>query len=204
MFDIGDVLFVSHTQPDFFQHWERRLGLMPGTLSQFLWHGRDIEAANAGRITAEEYAHRCATRLGVDEGMALALLEDAFSGERLNDELVSYIQTLKPQLQIVALTNNWSFGRRLIDRRGLSRLFDLIVVSAEEGVRKPDPRLYQILLARLGITAAEVVFVDDNAENIEAAGGLGLRGVHFRSTEQAISELNELLQGRTWHTSIPD
>lgn len=192
-FDIGDVLFMAHSQPDFFRRWEQRLCIRPGTLSQLLWHGPDIEAANVGMITAEAYARGCAARLDIDEALALVLLEDAFSGERLNDELVSYIQSLKPRLQIVALTNNWSFGRRLIDRRGITHLFDLIITSAEAGVRKPDPRFYEIMLERLGVTAAAVVFVDDNVENIAAALELGMRTVHFRSTAQAISELDELL-----------
>ena len=162
VFDIGDVLFTPLSQADFYACWEQRLCITRGSLHRDLWHGPDIEATNVGIITAEEYCRRCAARLSIDEGIVLTLIEDAFSGERLNDELVAYIQTLRPYMQIVALTNNWSFGRRLIERRGITKLFDLIVTSAEEGIRKPDPRIYKSMLERLDITPQEAVFVDDN------------------------------------------
>lgn len=198
VFDIGDVLFLSEPQADFFARWEQRLCLTPGTLCRLLWHSPDIEDANVGLISAEEYCRRCAVRLraarlDVDEKIVLSLIEEAFSGEQLNHELVSYIQSLRPHIQIAALTNNWSFGRSLIEWRGITELFDLIITSAEEGIRKPHPGIYQILLERLAIAPEEAVFVDDNRENIEAARHLGLYGIHFRSTGQTISELNALL-----------
>lgn len=193
VFDVGDVLFTPQSQADFLARWEQRLCCAPGSLCKVLWHGPDIEAANVGVITAEEYCRRCAARCHIDERMALSLIEDAFSGERLNDDLVSYIQALKPQTKIIALTNNWSFGRRLIERRGITELFDLIITSADEGVRKPHVRIYEIMLERLDVTPAEVVFVDDNVENVEAARNLGIHSIHFRSTEQTISELDKLL-----------
>ena len=192
-FDIGDVLFTPQPQAEFFARWEQRLCIAPGSLCGVLWHGPDIEEANVGIITAEEYCERCAIRLGINAEMVLALIEDAFSGERLNDELVGYIQTLRPHIQIVALTNNWTFCRRLIERRGITKLFDLIVVSAEEGVKKPHSRIYEIMLKRLDITPVKVAFIDDNAENVEAAGSLGIHSIHFCSTEQTISELDALL-----------
>ncbi|MBV9867984.1 MAG: HAD family phosphatase [Abitibacteriaceae bacterium] len=201
VFDIGDVLFTPHAQSDFLNRWEQRLGIARGELSQLLWYGPDIEAANIGRITAEEYCRRCAPRLGCNAALALALVEDAFSGARLNDELVRYIQTLKPQMQIVALTNNWSFGRRLLEKRGITALLDLIITSAEEGVRKPQSRLYEIMLQRLAIAPAAAVFVDDDAENVAAARTLGIHSIHFHSTQQAIAELNELLSGQ--HSQVP-
>ena len=51
--------------------------------------------------------------------------------------------------------------------------FDGVVVSAFEHVMKPDPRIYEILLERFGLTADECIFIDDRKDNIEAAGKLG-------------------------------
>jgi len=70
--------------------------------------------------------------------------------------------------------------------------FDGIVVSGEEGVIKPDPRIYQILLDRYGITADEAVFIDDNPGNAAAATALGIHGIHFRSPELLRRELEAL------------
>ena len=70
--------------------------------------------------------------------------------------------------------------------------FDGIVVSGEEGVIKPDPRIFRILLERYRIAPEEAVFIDDNPANAAAATALGIHGIHFRSPEALRSELVSL------------
>lgn len=57
--------------------------------------------------------------------------------------------------------------------------FDGTVVSGREGLVKPDPAIYQLLLQRYSIDPARAVFIDDKLENVEAAQRLGLHGIHF-------------------------
>ena len=70
--------------------------------------------------------------------------------------------------------------------------FDGIVVSGEEGIIKPDPRIFRILLERYRIAPEEAVFIDDNRANAVAATTLGIHGIHFRSPEALRSELVSL------------
>jgi 2-haloacid dehalogenase len=70
--------------------------------------------------------------------------------------------------------------------------FDGIVVSGEEGVIKPDARIFRILLERFGIAPGEAVFIDDNPHNAAAAQALGIHGIHFRSPELLRRELETL------------
>ena len=70
--------------------------------------------------------------------------------------------------------------------------FDGIVVSGEEGVIKPDPQIFRILLERYRIEPQEAVFIDDNPANAEAAATLGLHGIHFRSPDHLRRELETL------------
>ena len=70
--------------------------------------------------------------------------------------------------------------------------FDGIVISGEEGVIKPDPRIFRILLDRYKIAPEEAVFIDDNPKNAEAAAALGIHGIHFRSPELLRRELQQL------------
>ncbi len=70
--------------------------------------------------------------------------------------------------------------------------FDGIVVSGEEGVIKPDLRIFRILLERYRIAPEEAVFIDDNPANAEAAAALGIHGIHFRSPELLRRELESL------------
>ena len=75
------------------------------------------------------------------------------------------------------------------DRFAFLSAFDGIVVSGEEGVIKPDPRIFRILLERYAVVPAHAVFVDDNAANAAAATALGMHGIHFRSPRQLRDEL---------------
>lgn len=70
--------------------------------------------------------------------------------------------------------------------------FDGIVVSGNEGVIKPDPRIFQILLDRYAIAPEEAVFIDDNPANAAAAAALGIHGIHFQSPAQLRRELEML------------
>jgi 2-haloacid dehalogenase len=78
------------------------------------------------------------------------------------------------------------------DRFSFLSAFDGIVVSGEEGVIKPDPRIFRILLERYAIAPAHAVFVDDNPANAAAATALGMHGIHFRSPRQLRDELAAL------------
>ncbi len=192
VFDLGDVFF-PWPQAAFFARWEARLGITPHGLHRMLSHGPDIEAANVGAVTAEEYARRCARRLRADQTLVRELIEAAFAGEPINAALVTYARSLRSRVRLAALTNTWSFGRTLIQRRGITALFDLIVTSAEEGVTKPDARNYQTMLDRLCIRPAEAVFIDDNNENVEAPRATGIRSILFVTNEQTIADLEALL-----------
>jgi HAD superfamily hydrolase (TIGR01509 family) len=68
-----------------------------------------------------------------------------------------------------------------------------VIISAEVGLAKPDPRIYQLALERLGVDPPEAVFVDDFLRNVEAARAAGLHAVHFKGPEQARAELEQLL-----------
>jgi len=70
--------------------------------------------------------------------------------------------------------------------------FEAFIWSYEEGFRKPDPRIYKVMLAKLNLPAEACAFVDDDLENVEAAKELGMRGIHFQAPEQLRKDLTEL------------
>lgn len=72
-------------------------------------------------------------------------------------------------------------------------LLDGIVVSGEEMIKKPAPEFYRILLDRYGLRAEECLFIDDNPENAEGAGAVGIRGLVFRGAEQLRTDLESIL-----------
>jgi putative hydrolase of the HAD superfamily len=74
----------------------------------------------------------------------------------------------------------------------MGSLAELVVVSAEEDVLKPDPRIYELTCERLGITPAQMVFVDNRAENARGAEAVGAIGHHFTSAAGLRTFLNDL------------
>ena len=75
----------------------------------------------------------------------------------------------------------------------VDEIFETVVDSAFVGCRKPEPRIYEITLERLGLPAEACLFIDDILVNIEAARALGFSAVHFRDNEQAIAEIRAAL-----------
>lgn len=72
--------------------------------------------------------------------------------------------------------------------RNLADYFDVVIVSYEVGFMKPDRRIYELCLARLNVSAASSLFVDDRSENLAAARGLGMQTVWFRG-EASMAEV---------------
>ena len=72
--------------------------------------------------------------------------------------------------------------------------FDHIIVSADVGLIKPDPRIYQLSLERVGCQAHEAIFIDDRKINIDAAQALGIKGILFKSKAKTIATLSRILR----------
>ena len=100
--------------------------------------------------------------------------------------------------ELHALTN-WSAETFPIARERYAFLdwFATILVSGEHGLIKPDPRIFELLLERIGREADSCIYIDDNLKNVAAAGALGFAAVHFQSPEQLRDELGrrQLLHG---------
>ena len=90
--------------------------------------------------------------------------------------------------------SNWSVEKFEIARLKYEffRLFDTILVSGEVKLIKPDPRIYAVLLERIGRKPEECLFVDDSLVNITTADQLGFNAIHFQSPEKLEGELRSL------------
>jgi 2-haloacid dehalogenase len=107
------------------------------------------------------------------------------------DGSVAILRELKDARHRLYGLTNWSHETFPLARTrfGFFDWFDGIVVSGEEKLIKPDPRLYVRLLERYGVDPASAVFIDDNRRNVEAANALGIGGIVFQSPPQLRDEL---------------
>jgi 2-haloacid dehalogenase len=102
-------------------------------------------------------------------------------------ETLEILETLleKGQYRIYALTN-WSHETYPIalERYDFLKRFHGVLVSGEEKLKKPDPKIYQLILGRYDIDPKQALFIDDNLRNVHAAQALGIHAIHFRSPQQ--------------------
>ncbi len=108
--------------------------------------------------------------------------------------MIEAIGTLRRErFRTAALTNNWKgdeIGRRA---QQLGDLFDVFVESAVVGLRKPDPRIYQLVCDQLEIAPEDAVFLDDIGRNLKSARALGMTTIKVDSAGQALAELGDTL-----------
>lgn len=121
-----------------------------------------------------------------------------FAGRPANTEWLATLTELRQHGIFVGLLSNmppaWDeHWRRMVD----VATFDDVVLSAEVGLRKPQPAIFELAAARCGQSPACCVLVDDLAGNCAAAEQAGWRAVHFRTAAQASAELAELVGAAT-------
>ena len=133
-------------------------------------------------------------KLGLNEEEFPTVPLEFWGGDELDHGLVDYLRSKRSLYKTALLSNAWDDLRGVLeDGYQITDAFEVIVISAEVGVKKPDPRIYQILLEKLQVNPEEAVFVDDFIENVEAARQLGMYAVHFKGPDEACSVLEKLL-----------
>ncbi len=194
LFDIGGVLLRTEDQEPR-RKWERKLGLPARGLAEAVFNCETARLATAGKATQQDVWRAVAERFRLDDAKLRDLQRDFWAGDRLDDQLLRYLVDLRPRYKTGILSNAWPGIRALYAQWfGLTDdLVDVMIYSGEVGVMKPDARIYQLALDRLGVPAASVVFVDDAIENIAGAQAVGMRALHFTSPGQAMAALAAML-----------
>lgn len=159
----------------------------------------EIDAATFDTLFAEE-----ARALGHElEGEAvLAVIAGA-----VRPAMVAALDTLKDRgFTIACITNNVPGGKMGIKGAGMTRSeeaanevasimarFEHIIESSKAGVRKPDPRIYEMMCEKLGVEPAECIYLDDLGINCKPASQLGMHAIKVTSGEQALTDLSAAL-----------
>jgi 2-haloacid dehalogenase len=193
VFDLGGVLLQwdpRHLYRKLFPGDETAMESFLGEVCTVEWNERQ----DAGRTFAEAVAELMPQH--EDKRHLIEAFGSRF-GEMIPGALDGTVEILRElkarRVPLYALTN-WSAETFPPQRSRFPfiELFDGIVVSGDEGVIKPDARIFEILLDRFRIPAREAVFIDDNPKNAQAASALGIHGIHFQSPEQLRRELAAL------------
>ncbi len=145
----------------------------------------EIEVPHFEEVLAGELSRRTGMPV-LAEGL-LARMFDEF--EHAHDMNALVRRARESGIRTALLSNSWGdfYPRDLWDG-----MFDVVVISGEVGMRKPDPAIFHLTLERMQMQAAECVFVDDLPHNITAAVDLGITGVRHVTYEETLTELEAL------------
>lgn len=203
LWDFGGVLTTSPF--DAFNRYELARGLP-----------RDfIRGVNAINHTDNAWARFESSRITVEEFDRAFAEETAAAGHRIpgydviallggdvRPRMVKVLARCKRDYQCVCLTNNAKAGTgtgmsstedQAADVRAVMALFDQVIESSKEGIRKPDPRIYELACARMQVAPSEVVYLDDLGINLRPARAMGMETIKVVSEAQAIADLGRIL-----------
>jgi len=151
-----------------------------------------------GRLSEAQFMGSLSDELSERRGSRVELAgfgERYFRHLQPNDRMIDHMRGLRERgYKLAICTNNvreWEARWRAM--LPVDEIFDVVVDSAFVGSRKPEPRIYQITLERLGTAPEAALFVDDVEINCQGARDLGIQAVHFRTTDQAIEEIEAAL-----------
>jgi putative hydrolase of the HAD superfamily len=195
IFDWGGVLMRTEDHSPRMA-WDQRLGLEPGTVEQVV-HGhqawRDIQL---GKIASEQYWETIARELELSPDVVHSFRSEFYSGDRLDMRLVETIRDLRARgVRIGLLSNNTLALLDEIEMLGIRDIFDVIVISADIEVMKPDADAYHAILDLMVVQPEQAAFIDDVAENVEGARAIGMHGIHFHPQLDLESVLKDWLDG---------
>jgi epoxide hydrolase-like predicted phosphatase len=166
-----------------------------------------LAALECGRVSQREFQSTLAGLIGTDER---DLLARAHAGLRPRGAVLDLVARVRARGLPAAVLSN-SLGRgsyNLYQGYDLDRRFDAVVISDQVGLRKPDPAIYRLAAARIGVPAMSCVFADDTAANLHPARELGMAAVHFTNPASCVDEIEHLLnlcrQGGMPRRAIPD
>jgi putative hydrolase of the HAD superfamily len=161
--------------------WERELDLPFGGLPELFFSSSAWDRAMREPTAVDDVWTEVVGHLELPSQDFAALTEDFWSGDHLDEDLVAMIRELREKGVRTALLSNHAVELpNLLADLGVEDAFDVRIVSALEGVAKPDPAIFHRTLDRLGVAPEDAVFVDDWHGHVEAARGLGIEAVRFR------------------------
>ncbi len=146
-------------------------------------------ALEKGQLEEGEFEQELAPLLGAEPD---GLIDGLFAGVKPDEPMVEAVRRARAGgIRTALVSNSWGVHRYPHDL--FEELFDGVVISGEEGTRKPARRMYELGAERAGLAAEQCVFVDDLPFNLTPAEELGMATVHHTSAAESIPQLERIL-----------
>ena len=193
IFDFGRVI-TAQKPLSLFRSYEEELGLDPDTINSIMFGSQAWQDTLLGRKTTEEFWHLIGPELGLNTADEVNRFRRRYhADEAINEAVLDLIRKLRGRYKLAILSNSPpDLTRWLVDWE-MRDLFEVVFCSGDEGMIKPDPAAFKLMLERLGVEPGEAVFIDDTPEHVEAARKLGIQGIIFTTAAALKDDLKKFL-----------
>ena len=194
IFDMGGVLLkTANSNPR--NALAKRFGTTRAELESFTFSSDSSLRSEIGEITDKEHWETVLRKFGQPINNYLAIYDEYFCGDAIDEELMSYATSLKPKYRLGLLSNAWMNARPLLKVRfQFIEAFDVSLFSYEIGLRKPNPAIFKYMVGKMGVGAEEALFIDDIPANVEGAQIAGLQAIRYTDTPALIEVVNKILK----------
>jgi len=194
-FDLGGVILRTEYQAPR-ERLAERLNMTYEDINKIVFESETARKASLGEVSVDEHWRAVMRRLRLPASEAKTIRAEFFAGDVIDRDLLNFIRSLRPRYKTGVISNAWGDLRDYIVKHQLDDAFDMLIISAEIGMMKPQPMIYQLALKQARVEAKEAAFVDDTPKNVEAANALGMHGILFRDPAQVEENLKALLNYR--------
>ena len=194
IWDLGGVLVRTEDNRSR-DRLAERYGMNRSQVEELVYGHEAGKRAQRGEVSYEDHWEYLRQQLSLAPEKLGEFQQAFWGGDRMDRGLIDYIRSQHGRYKTALLSNAFTDLRRMItDEWKIGDAFDELVISAEIGVMKPDPQIYQIALERLGVAAPEAVFIDDFERNVVAAKALNMHAIRFKNAVQIRADLETLLK----------
>lgn len=190
--DIGGVLIINNVRK-VISEWAKKLGVDPLELKTLSKEYSNLHMGG-DTITYDEFINRKAVNWITAQELS-DLQKEIWNSEYVNQELSDFINQEAKNFIWGIITNNYREAEELLlSKFKIPKFYKIFVTSAEVGVMKPDPKIYQAALEKTSLSPQEILFIDDSLENVEGAEKVDINGIQFINNQQLLRDFKKYMK----------
>ena len=191
IFDIGGVLTFTNFE-NIYNKFAEKVGVSPEFVVNY--HQTHMSELLLGTTSLEQFFTDMAAESGKSESELQKIwFEVGLPERKVNQELINLVANLRKKYSVGTLTNLSPHRKIMDEAMDLYSHFDYKVLSCDVGLKKPDPRFYDLALKTAKVEPEEAIFIDDYKDYVDAAAKIGIKSIIYTDNESFKRDLDKLL-----------